>query len=115
MNVTAPLRLDGLKAKHLIPGTADQYNGVEMWKDLSNLLSKVSATEDEVDHDRALEDARDSPLPDGCSVQDFSDVRLCFSRRSTSPISSDPSLTRRRLRSSSSRSCPAATPPRAAL
>ena len=73
MRPKAPLRLDELLSKHELASKPGTYNGTQMWKELKTLRGKRSDFQDQIDHDRALEQLRDRRLEDGCSVQDFSD------------------------------------------
>ena len=73
MRPKAPLRLQELLTKHEVRTKPGTYHGTNMWKDLLALKGGRSDFEDQLDHDRALELLRDRQLPDGCSVQDFSD------------------------------------------
>ena len=73
MRPKAPLRLQELLTKHEVTAKPGTYHGTNMWKDLLALKGGRSDFEDQLDHDRALELLRDRQLPDGCSVQDFSD------------------------------------------
>ena len=51
----------------------DTYDGVMMWKALAALELAPSTFAERREHDRAIESARDSVLPDGCAAQDFAD------------------------------------------
>ena len=44
-----------------------------MWQALVRLKHEPSSMIEQREHDRAVEAARDTSLPDGCSAQDFSD------------------------------------------
>ena len=77
----APLRLDALKDKHKVPTKEGLFDGTAMWKDLLLLLQSVPDTQDQADHDRAVELARDRRLADGCAVQDYSDKVTVLQRK----------------------------------
>ena len=44
------------------------YDGAAMWKELRALMSAPSTMSERREHDRAIEVARDTKLPDGCSA-----------------------------------------------
>ena len=52
---------------------SDTYDGVAMWKELIAQADEPSTLAEKREHDRIIEAARDTPLPDGCTAQDFSD------------------------------------------
>ena len=68
----APLRLKALLSKHAVAGMKGAANGGAMWRELEGTLHLSKMLEDSRDHDRAIEVMRDNYLPDGCSVQEFS-------------------------------------------
>ena len=68
----AGLLLKKLLADHK-DSVHDTYDGVKMWQALVALERAPSTFAERREHDRAIEAARDSMLPDGCAVQDFSD------------------------------------------
>ena len=68
----AGLLLKKLLADHK-DSVHDTYDGVKMWHALVALERAPSTFAERREHDRAIEAARDSVLPDGCTVQDLSD------------------------------------------
>ena len=104
MREFAPLRLKRLLADHQVPGVANTYDGIEMWKAIMALRGKVGLTEEYIDHDREVEKMRDERLPDGCSVTDFTDLvtRLVRDHIPYSIWTGPSPAKRRRLNSSSS-------------
>ena len=42
-----------------------------MWRDLDAMRKAASRIDDRLDHDRAVEQARDTVLPDGCSANTY--------------------------------------------
>ena len=68
----AALRLGKLLKDHK-DDASGTHDGVAMWKALVKLKYEPSSMIEQREHDRAVEAARDTSLPDGCSAQDFSD------------------------------------------
>ena len=66
----AGLRLRKLLKLHEIPNTGT-HDGVMMWRDIVKLLDDPSSMAERREQDRIIEAARDTVLPDGCSVQEF--------------------------------------------
>ena len=54
----------------------DTYDGVNMWRALAALEKAPSTFAERREHDRAIESARDSVLPDGCAVQCLSLIHI---------------------------------------
>ena len=52
---------------------SDTYDGVAMWKELIAQADEPSTLAEKREHDRVIEAARDTPLQDGCTAQEFSD------------------------------------------
>jgi hypothetical protein len=69
----AELRYKVLAAAHK-DGAHNAFKGDLMYNDLLALQGKSGVHEEVVDHEKALELIRDSPLPDGCSSQIFANV-----------------------------------------
>ena len=71
MRPRATNRLIALLAKHKV---ADHlHDGCAMYLELVALQGSTGMHEEVRDHDREIEKLRDTPLTDGCAVQDFSD------------------------------------------
>ena len=68
MRKTAPLRLSSMLGKHMNITHPGVYDGGAMWRELESMRKVASRIDDRLDHDRAVEHARDSILPDGCSA-----------------------------------------------
>ena len=73
MRRSAGLRLRTLMNAHKDPNHADCYDGGAMWRELDALRSTASRLEDVRRHDRAVEAARDTFLPNGCSANAYMD------------------------------------------
>lgn len=71
MRKTAPLRLNSMLDKHVDAAHPGIYDGGAMWRDLEAMRNIASRIDDRLDHDRAVEHARDSALPDGCSANTY--------------------------------------------
>ena len=68
----------GLRLRHLLsmakhPTAGEVYDGGKMWRALADLRNVATRLEDVRAHDRAVELARDTALPDGCSASAFMD------------------------------------------
>ena len=75
----AGLRLRKLLKLSAIQGT-NTHDGILMWRELIKLLDDPSSMAERREHDRVIEAARDTPLPDGCTVQEFCDKVTVLSR-----------------------------------
>ena len=71
MRKTAPLRLNSMLDKHVDITHPGIYDGGAMWRELESMRKIASRIDDRLDHDRAVEQARDSILPDGCSANTY--------------------------------------------
>ena len=71
MRKTAPLRLSSMLDKHVDTSHPGIYDGGAMWRDLNAMRKAASRIDDRLDHDRAVEQARDTILPDGCSANTY--------------------------------------------
>ena len=71
MRKTAPLRLSSMQHKHADPNHTGIYDGGAMWRDLDAMRNAASRIDDRRQHDRAVELARDSALPDGCTANTY--------------------------------------------
>ena len=64
-------RLTALLNKHRV--AANLHDGCAMYLELVALQGSMGMHEEVRDHDREIEKLRDTPLPDGCAIQEFSD------------------------------------------
>ena len=71
MRPRATNRLIALLAKHKVADNL--HDGCVMYLELVALQGSTGMHEEVRDHDREIEKLRDTPLPDGCAVQEFSD------------------------------------------
>ena len=71
MRKTAPLRLNSMLDKHVDITHPGIYDGGAMWRELESMRKIASRIDDRLDHDRAVEQVRDSILPDGCSANTY--------------------------------------------
>ena len=67
----APLRLKAMLDSHKDAHVAQCYDGVAMFKELIALKNTTGLVEESIDHDIAVEEMRDTQLPDGCAVSEF--------------------------------------------
>ena len=67
----APLRLKAMLDAHKDAHVAQCYDGVAMFKELIALKNTTGLVEESIDHDIAVEEMRDTQLPDGCAVSEF--------------------------------------------
>jgi len=64
----APLRLKAMLDAHKDAHVAQCYDGVAMFKELIALKNTTGLVEESIDHDIAVEEMRDTQLPDGYAV-----------------------------------------------
>ena len=63
----APLRLKAMLEAHKDAHVAQCHDGIAMFKELIALRGTTGLIEESIDHDIAVEEMRDSQLPDGCT------------------------------------------------
>ena len=73
MRPNAGLRLQSLLKLHAVDGHTSMYHGGRMWRDLKALQETTCGLDERRVHDRAVEEARDTYLDDGCSAQAYAD------------------------------------------